>query len=81
MGFIYSDSGSEMASLDDVIEILLENFSSIEVKRIDQSHDTSELLVSIDSVNFQSVSGAKEAILALSPSAKISFVSAKGLVH
>ena len=81
MGFIYTDSGENITPTKQIVDILVENFSSIEIKRLDESKNSSELMVSIDSVDFESVQVTKDSILSLSPNAKISFVSAKGLIH
>jgi hypothetical protein len=81
MGFIYTDSGENITPTKQIVDILVENFSSIEIKRLDESKNSSELMVSIDSVDFESVQVTKDSILSISPNAKISFVSAKGLIH
>lgn len=81
MGFIYTDSGENITPIKKIVDILMENFSSIEIKRLDESKNSSELMASIDSVDFKSVQVAKDLILSISPNAKISFVSAKGLIH
>ncbi len=81
MGFIYTDSGENITPIKKIVDILMENFSSIEIKRLDESKNSSELMASIDSVDFESVQVAKDLILSISPNAKISFVSAKGLIH
>lgn len=81
MGFIYSDSSGNKISSKEIIEVLMNNFSSIEVKRLDESENFKEIMVSIDSVDFDSVEKAKNEIMSLNSSAKISFVSANGLIH
>ena len=81
MGFIYTEDGENITSTKKVIDILMSNFDSIEIKRIDESKVSSELMVSIDSVDLESVQRAKDEILLISPNAKISFVNAKGLIH
>jgi hypothetical protein len=81
MAFIYTDSGKNMVPIKNIVDILSNNFLSIEVKRLDESKDAKELMVSIDAVDFESVEKSKNKIMQASPNAKISFVSAKGLIH